>query len=138
MDQEKKPEEEKVETQLEQLPDTKYKKDYVTFVIKPLHIDICHRWAKWCDDRGLGKNHNHAFALVLDIIENKTNELINSDARLSSMEKLLGAHDNLIKILLDELALLKEEPDVDESKEKMNSIVEKVRQKREKMGGKRK
>lgn len=124
------------ETKFEELSNVNYKKDYVSFVIKPLHIDLCHRWSKWCDDHGFSKMHNKAFAFALDLLENKSTDLINANKRLDDIEKLLNAHDKLIESFYMELYTLKENP-VDDKKEQINSVLEQVRKKREMMGGKK-
>lgn len=88
----------------EPLKDTNYQKDYIAFVIKPLHIEQAHRWAKWCDDRGLKKHHNKAFALAMDILEGKTQDIINSDKHLEKIEMLLRKHDEVLTSVVQNLS----------------------------------
>jgi len=117
-----KSEEKKKETKTEQVvakteavKDSIYKKDDVAFVIKPLHIDQAHRWAKWCNDRGYEKQHHKAFALAMDILEGRTNDLINSSKILEGIEKNVRAHDELIKLIIDKVDELDSKPEVEEN-----------------------
>jgi len=105
---------EEVVAKTEEIKDTVYKKDYITFVIKPLPIDQAHRWAKWCNDRGMGKQHHKAFALAMDILEGRTLDLINASKNIENFEKILRAHDELIKLLIDKVEELGSEPKLEE------------------------
>ena len=85
----------------EEIKDVSYNKENIAFVIKPLHIDQARRWAKWCDDRGLSKQHNKAFAFAMDILEGKTNEIISANNRLEILESLVKIHDSLIAQIIE-------------------------------------
>ena len=87
----------------EPLKDTNYHKDYIAFVIKPLHIEQANRWAKWCNDRGLKKMHHKAFALAMDILEGKTQDIINSGKHLEDIEMLLRKHDEILTSLVQSM-----------------------------------
>ena len=98
-----KPVEKEVVTQLDELKDVSYRKEYVAFVLKPLHISQCERWARWCSDRGLQKQHHKAFALAMDILEGKTQDLINSSSNFELLQRLVNTHDTLIEGILRKL-----------------------------------
>ncbi len=120
----------------EPLKDTNYHKDYIAFVIKPLHIDQAHRWAKWCSDRGLDKKHHKAFALAMDILEGKTQDIINSSKHLEDIELLLRKHDELLTSLVQSMSEMsdrlnepqEEEPDANQ---KAREDAKKRKEKRE-------
>lgn len=107
----------------EPLEDTNYHKNYVAFVIKPLHIEQAHRWAKWCDDRGLNKQHHKAFALAMDILEGKTQDIINSSKRLDTIEMLINKQDQVLTSVVQNLSEIndrlnepqEEEPDLNQT-----------------------
>ncbi len=103
MAKEEKNQDKEVVAKIEEIQDTNYRKDYISFVVKPLHIDQANRWARWCDDRGLRKQHHKAFALALDILEGKTQDLINTSKILENMERALDAHDKLLTAIIQKL-----------------------------------
>lgn len=88
----------------EPIETTTRNKGYIGFVIKPLHIDQADRWAKWCDDRGLSKQHHKAFALAMDILEGKTQDIINSGKHLEDIEMLLRKHDEVLTSLVKSMS----------------------------------
>lgn len=97
MEEEKK--EEKIVAEIEEMPDTVYKKEHITFVIRKLPAKNAERWSKWCKDWGLELNHHTAFGLALDILEGKTKNLLEVDSRIATVEKLLQAHDGVLETL---------------------------------------
>ena len=103
-----KPEEENV-MRIEQISDVEYKKENIAFVIKPLHINQANRWARWCEDRGFSKFHNKAFALALDILENKTQIFTAQNNRLETLERLVYADDELLANVITDISEKKEE-----------------------------
>lgn len=105
---------ETVET--EEINDVVYKKEHVTFIIKPIRISQVERWANWCADRGLNtrKDQPKAFALAMDILEGRTHDLINSSKILESLETAVRAHDNLLKQIIIKIGELDAEPEEEE------------------------
>lgn len=116
----------------ETIKDTNYVKEHVAFVIKPLPVKQAHRWADWCAERGFEKQHHKAFALAMDILEGRTTDLISSNNRLESLEKLVYVHDTILADLIAELQAMKNQPPVEEPSEE-ELTREKVRKKREMM-----
>ena len=126
--QEEKKQEGIVET--EEIKDVTYHKDFVTFVVKPIRIEQVERWAKWCADRGLNtrKNQPKAFALAMDILEGKTQDIVNSGKHIQDIEKLLEVLDSRITKIEEALSQQPEEMDANE---KARERVRKKKEKRE-------
>ena len=118
----------------EEMKDVEYKKDYVTFVIKPLRLIQVERWAKWCNDRGLSnrKEQPKAFALAMDILEGKTQDIINSGKHIQDIETLLQIFDKRLTDLETALNSTVNEPELD-ANEKARLEVRKRKEAREKV-----
>jgi len=112
-------------TQIEQISDVEYRKDKIAFVIKPLHINQAHRWARWCEDRGFSKSHDKAFALAMDILENKTELLIGQNNRIETLEKLVYTHDDLLVQVLQEFQGQNEKQEEDPIEKVRRKVCEK-------------
>ena len=106
--------------EIEELKDVNYRKDYVTFVIKNLHVEQAHRWMQWCSDRGYRKNHHKAFALMLDVLEGKTKSL--NDEKIEQLNERITVLESISNKLIEEVATNNEEPEIDEDEKTRISV----------------
>lgn len=100
---------------IENIPNTEYKKENITFVIKNLPFKESDRWAKWAEKWGLSNHHHTAFRLALELLEGKTENIIDLGSRLTTIENQLKNHNSILKQINENNDMQpEEEPDANQ------------------------